>query len=589
MFRKTVWKNTVSDAVSWHQDEALNTTMFILKEYGPTGFLLKEEGEPKNFKVFLGDPHTCTCSTFHKERDLCKHICWVLLRKFRLPREHEYCFQQVLVERQILELLQGLHRSRTPRPVHPPCSEADPNPRPDPAEGDGGVRQKEIEAEDVCPICQEELLGKRLPVSYCRFGCGNNVHISCMKVWADHQACPEGEGEAMVKCPLCREDFGPVKLLLEQVRNVAKLHTAAERERPDRHLGVLCNNCRVWQVCTVCRYYHLCEDCIRRCCHPQHAFAIRLRSGCPWVSVCSTHWVNHSDPLPEHLVRSLLSVRVRRGCPLLDPGQQCRICLKSFQQGQQARHLPYCVDPLLRRSNSCPLDGYVIYNPLTWSSGGGKGTPKLASSLDHPKLSEQHRLELFVPGVALLDRAARVVPSLSMFSSEGSADTLVPLPQDTMVVGLQGLCIINTVNIESMEGGKSRTEKDGSPVKSVILNKSLSSQHLRTDVSRVRLGRTNSSSSTKSLAQNNATSTNRLGGVSGGTGRAQPSLFVGVNRSDMTAAAAQTRAVITLWRARPQWKRRPRVPRPSTGDSQQATGLRMTGVLINAPHQGEKE
>ena len=247
-----------------------------------------------------------------------------------------------------------------------------------------------------------------------------------------------------------------------------------------------------------------------------------------------------------------------------------------------------CVDPLLRRSNSCPLDGYVIYNPLTWSSGGGKGTPKLASSLDHPKLSEQHRLELFVPGVALLDRAARVVPSLSMFSSEGSADTLVPLPQDTMVVGLQGLSI-NTVNIESMEGGKSRTEKDGSPVKSVILNKSLSSQHLRTDVSRVRLGRTKSSSSTKSLAQNNATSTNRLGGVSGGTGRAQPSLFVGVNRSDMTAAAAQTRAVITLWRARPQWKRRPRVPRPSTGDSQQATDLRMTGVLINAPHQGEKE
>jgi E3 ubiquitin-protein ligase ZSWIM2 len=85
-----------------------------------------------------------------------------------------------------------------------------------------------------------------------RFGCGNNVHISCMKVWADHQARPEGEGEAMVKCPLCREDFGSVKLLLEQVRNVAKLHTAAERERPDRHLGVLCNNCRVCPITGKC-------------------------------------------------------------------------------------------------------------------------------------------------------------------------------------------------------------------------------------------------------------------------------------------------------------------------------------------------
>lgn len=147
-----------------------------------------------------------------------------------------------------------------------------------------------------------------------------------------------------------------------------------------------------------------------------------------------------------------------------------------------------------------------------------------------------------------------------MFSSEGSADTLVPLPQDTMVVGLQGLCI-NTVNIESMEGGKSGTEKDGSPVKSVILNKSLSSEHLRTDVSRVRLGRTKSSSST-SLAQNNAISTNRLGGVYGGTERAQPSLFVGVNRSDrdMTAAAAQPRAVEAETQGTPTQTRHRRQP-----------------------------
>ncbi|MCJ8730026.1 hypothetical protein PDJAM_G00113700 [Pangasius djambal] len=76
MLRKRVWRKAASDAVSWHQDESLNTTMFILKEFGPTGFLLKEDREPKNYKVFLGDPHTCTCGTFQKEKDLCKHICW---------------------------------------------------------------------------------------------------------------------------------------------------------------------------------------------------------------------------------------------------------------------------------------------------------------------------------------------------------------------------------------------------------------------------------------------------------------------------------------------------------------------------------
>lgn len=51
MNRKRVWRKAASDAVSWHQDESLKTTVFILKEFGPTGFLLKEDREPKNYKV----------------------------------------------------------------------------------------------------------------------------------------------------------------------------------------------------------------------------------------------------------------------------------------------------------------------------------------------------------------------------------------------------------------------------------------------------------------------------------------------------------------------------------------------------------
>ncbi len=51
MFRKTGWRNTVSDAVNFHQDQALSTTIFLLKSFGPTGFLLREEGEARNFKV----------------------------------------------------------------------------------------------------------------------------------------------------------------------------------------------------------------------------------------------------------------------------------------------------------------------------------------------------------------------------------------------------------------------------------------------------------------------------------------------------------------------------------------------------------
>lgn len=88
MSRSVPYRRDISDACNWHQTQALDpeTSIFILSQTGPTGFLLKEEGETKNFKVFLGDVHNCTCPVFKKEKDLCKHICWLLLKKFRLPR-----------------------------------------------------------------------------------------------------------------------------------------------------------------------------------------------------------------------------------------------------------------------------------------------------------------------------------------------------------------------------------------------------------------------------------------------------------------------------------------------------------------------
>ena len=84
---------------------------------GPTGFLLKEDGEEKNVKVFLGDPHSCTCATFMKEKELCKHICWVLLKKFRILRQNPVTWQLGLVEREINELLRGQLARYQPRRI----------------------------------------------------------------------------------------------------------------------------------------------------------------------------------------------------------------------------------------------------------------------------------------------------------------------------------------------------------------------------------------------------------------------------------------------------------------------------------------
>ena len=51
MSRAAAWQHNLSDAISWHQDQALSSMFFILREVGPTSFLLKEDGSDKKFKV----------------------------------------------------------------------------------------------------------------------------------------------------------------------------------------------------------------------------------------------------------------------------------------------------------------------------------------------------------------------------------------------------------------------------------------------------------------------------------------------------------------------------------------------------------
>ncbi|RVE75059.1 hypothetical protein OJAV_G00013100 [Oryzias javanicus] len=364
MFRKTAWRKTIPDSVSSRQDQALGTTMRLIKSYGPAAFLLREDGETQGFKVCLGDLHTCTCPVFAGEAELCKHICWILLRKFKLPRSHEYSFQRGLTERQMLELLEGLQ---------PKVQQSQP-----------GCR-KRIETRDVCPICLEELLRKRLPVSHCRFGCGNSVHISCMTIWAERQRVTRGD--TPVTCPLCRGAFSSLALLQKQAKNAEKVFAAAEQEELDTHVGVSCCGCRLRPVtgtcfkCTVCRHTFLCEGC--RTSHSHHPLAFKTRRTEDW-RLCTEEEPQGAtrqdrevppDPLPDHELDGLPAERVGSWSYLLTEGVQCRLCLESFRRGQRIRNLPCshtfhmeCVDPILRESSACPLDGYVLYSAQMTSS-----------------------------------------------------------------------------------------------------------------------------------------------------------------------------------------------------------------------------
>ncbi|XP_045152979.1 E3 ubiquitin-protein ligase ZSWIM2 [Echinops telfairi] len=423
--------------------------------------------------VFLGNPHTCNCSTFLKGRDLCKHICWVLLKKFKLPRNHESAFQLGLVEGEISDLLRGTHRVRTPQP--------ETNGETTPIEEDGHIKQKEIDPEDVCSICQEVLLEKKLPVTFCRYGCGNSIHIKCMKILANFQEMTTST--SMLKCPLCRKEFAPLKLILEEFKNSSKLESAAEKERLDKHLGIPCNNCQQFPIegncykCTECIEYHLCQECFSNCCHLSHIFTFRERRNQKWrpLEKRSKETVKYTDTendmeekwphfqekqsqvcTPKQMVKSLPLLLITKSSKLLAPGYQCRLCLKAFRLGQHIRLLPCthkfhrkCIDNwLLHKCNSCPIDRQAIYNPLIWKDTAMNGQAHQSVSktdITHPSKQEP---QLFVPGtrVVLQQNKLGILPSISQENSEKLSTSSSPADQNTITDHLHSIKLSDSMS-----------------------------------------------------------------------------------------------------------------------------------------------
>ena len=122
----------------------------------------------------------------------------LLLKKFKVPRESSLSFQLGLVEREINDILYGNHTQKQL-----------PEQQPGSTDQSNHFVRRAITSEDICPICQEEFSARQLAIAYCKLGCGQNIHMRCMKIWADHQQTP---GDPTVHCPVCRSNFLPLKV-----------------------------------------------------------------------------------------------------------------------------------------------------------------------------------------------------------------------------------------------------------------------------------------------------------------------------------------------------------------------------------------
>ena len=105
------------------------------------------------------------------------------------------------------------------------------------------------------------------PLTFCRFSCGNNIHIKCVKILMDHQV--KTMGLETIKCPLCRNDFGSISELKELFKEIPVYHST----RKPIHFGYKCNECNTSPIegkchkCTQCSALFLCDPCFTKGAH----------------------------------------------------------------------------------------------------------------------------------------------------------------------------------------------------------------------------------------------------------------------------------------------------------------------------------
>lgn len=86
-------------------------------------------------------------------------------------------------------------------------------------------------------VCQDSLQDSG-PLTWCRQGCGNNIHCACLAMWAAHKTV----SQAAVTCPMCRATWKDedLKVVAEKQEEKVRCGGCHQRLRGARYRCLMC-------------------------------------------------------------------------------------------------------------------------------------------------------------------------------------------------------------------------------------------------------------------------------------------------------------------------------------------------------------
>lgn len=258
MKRATDFIKRTSEEWMKRKEELSSTTLLLVARTGPTVFTLaslESNSNRSTYKVILGNPHICSCRQYD-DKTTCIHVLYCLLKVLRLPDTHALSWQTSLTDSEIQQVLNSaLHLSSHNRNRADETSARSRSTKKLSHQSDNSTHieekycQRQELVEDgnanMCPICQDEMSEKTQSLTWCRTGCGNNMHAKCMMTVFEYnqKSTSTSKAKSQLLCPLCR-----VPWLLEHLKSDLKQHLSSLPKSIEKLSNLTCARIR----CSVC-------------------------------------------------------------------------------------------------------------------------------------------------------------------------------------------------------------------------------------------------------------------------------------------------------------------------------------------------
>jgi hypothetical protein len=270
----------------------------LLSQNGPTVFKICDD-EDKEYKVTLGHPNKCTCDEYKSlpNGKYCIHLAYCIIKRARVDKSHPLAYQMSFTDKELEQILSGKFSSsqRTGgesgsraafltrgggslsstrnragaanEGIADSAGESNTNSDSSdvPSSGDAAkslfpslntVPRKEITEDEICPICCDSLLPDIHPLTWCRRGCGSNLHANCMLKYSQHIASKS----SIIPCPLCRESWNLALLKFDCSAKVAKKDSKHESNGGGSCEMLKCSSCS----CFLRKFFHRCLECSQK-------------------------------------------------------------------------------------------------------------------------------------------------------------------------------------------------------------------------------------------------------------------------------------------------------------------------------------